>query len=159
MQLLGTVRQPLLTRKSNTICVLAGDAEYMSTGQIYSDENPHNCHHYKDKLFALSFDMWCPISNSVFTKVVIAKHSTCKENHFGKLNGGPKHLKHICSVWKQICDKSWSSDSAILMPLSVSWFLYLYSCDRFKTTYVYYNRTHVLLSMHMLSQIRSYRYW
>lgn len=100
-------------------------------GQIYSDENPHNCHHYKDKLFAPSFDMCCPISNSVLTKVVIAKHSTCKENHFGKLNDGLKHLKHICRVGKQIQDKSWSSESAFPLSLSVSC-LYLYSCDHFQ---------------------------
>lgn len=73
-------------------------AEYMSTGQIYSDENPHKCHCYKYKLFALSFDMWCPTLNFVFTIVVTAKHSANKENRFGKLVGGPKHLKHIFSI-------------------------------------------------------------
>lgn len=75
--------------------------EYTSTDQIYSDENPHNCQRHKDKLFAPSFDTCCPISNSAVTKVVIAKHSTCKESHFRKLNGGLKHLKHICGVGEQ----------------------------------------------------------
>lgn len=70
--------------------------EYMSTGQNYSDENPHNCHGYKDKLFAPSFDMWCPISNSVSTKVVIA---TCKEN---QLNGAAEHLKCVCNPGKRL---------------------------------------------------------
>lgn len=69
--------------------------------------------------------------NSVLTKVVIAKHSTCKENHFGKLNGGLKHTEYLCSVGKQIDDKSGSSDSAFPMLLSVSHLIDLYSCDHF----------------------------
>lgn len=132
MQLLGTVWQLLLTRKSNTICVLAGDAhEYTSTGQIYSDENPHNCHHYKDKLFAPSFDMWCPISNSVLNKVVRAKHySTCEENRFGELNGGREHQLCICSVvGNQIRNRTWSR---IPKPLSVSWFINSTGFDYFQ---------------------------
>lgn len=48
--------------------------------------------HLRDKLFALSFEMWRPILNLFFTKVVLAKHSTSKENNFRKLNGGPKHF-------------------------------------------------------------------
>lgn len=77
--------------------------EHTVTCQIYSHENPHNCHHYKDKLFAPSFDMWCPISDSVFTKVVISKHSTCKENRFGKIEW-----------WTTTCEmylRDWETDS------------------------------------------------
>lgn len=98
-------------------------AEYTSSGQMYSDEKQHDCHGYKDKLFAPSFDMWCPNSNSVFTKAIIAKHSICTKNNFGKSNGASKHLKRICSVGKQIHDKGWSSSTAFqcLYLLSGSW--------------------------------------
>lgn len=90
--------------------------EYMSTGQNYSDENPHNCHGYKDKLFAPSFDMWCPISNSISTKVVIA---TCKEN---QLNGAAEHLKCVCNPGKRLKaqKRSWGCKGAAHVPLSVS---------------------------------------
>ena len=112
-------------------------AEYTSTGQIYSDGNPHNCHRYKDKLFALYFDMWSPILNSVFTKAVIAKHSTCKENHFGKLNGGPKHLKFVVFGNSLVG----TAKAATLL------FQCHYLCPGtaviiFKATCVYYNKTH-----------------
>lgn len=94
MQLLGTVRQPLLTWKSNIICVLAG--EVLNTGarvRFIQMKNVCNCHGHKHKLFALFFfffNISSSISNSVFSKVVSKLFG-------GEMSGGSKHLKQVAA--------------------------------------------------------------
>lgn len=129
MQLLGTVRQPLLTRKSNTICVLAGESLNAPAPARFIQMQIHTTVTITKTNYLLHL-LTCGALFYILssTKVVTAEHSTCKENHFEKLDGGPKHLKHICSVGKQIDDKRCSARAVrgVLVHMELDHFTHSY---------------------------------